>query len=142
MNNEVIKNDILEFFLVKMKLLDSNFVSGRKYRSSIGSSTVDPSMVTLFGDVKNQLIDRDWVKQRYISITKVDSDDPDNPQFEYRWGERAKLEFDKKDILNFVAKIYDKPVKAFSDQYQKIGPHNFVQETSTNQSTDQAMETE
>ena len=136
MNNEVIKDDTLELFLEKMKL------SGKKDRSSIGDPTVDPSKVTLFGDVRNQLIDKDWVKRRYIDITKIDSDDPFNPQYEYRWGERAKKQFDKKDILNFVAKIYEKPVKAFSDQYQMIGPHNFVEETSTDQSTDEAMETQ
>ena len=138
MNNEVIKTDTLELFLEKMKL---NFASGRKDRSRIGDAIVDPSMVTLFGDVKN-LIDKDWVKHRYLTKIDVDLDDPNNPQSEYRWGERAKKEFDKKDILNFVAKIYEKPVKAFSDQYQMIGPHNFVEETSTDQSTDEAMETQ
>ena len=140
MNNEVIKNDTLEAVLEKMKILDtSNDVSGRKYRKSIGNSAVDPSMITLFGDVKNQLIHKDWVKRRYIDITKIVSDDFDHPQFEYRWGERAKKEFDKKDILNFVANIYDKPVKAFKDQYQEIGPQNFVQEKDKVK-TDNSME--
>ena len=139
MNNEVIKNDTLEAVLEKMKILESNDVSGRKYRKSIGNSAVDPSMITLFGDVKNQLIHKDWVKRRYIDITKIVSDDFDHPKFEYRWGERAKKEFDKKDILNFVANIYDKPVKAFKDQYQEIGPQNFVQEKDQGK-TDDSME--
>ena len=71
----------------------------------MGDSQVDPSVVKIFGDVKRELIDKEWVKRRYIELTKVQDCDPDNPQFEYRWGERATIEFDKKDILKFVAKV-------------------------------------
>ena len=71
----------------------------------MGDSQVDPSVVKIFGDVKRELIDKEWVKRRYIELTKVQDCDPDNPQFEYRWGERATIEFEKKDILKFVAKV-------------------------------------
>ena len=35
-------------------------------------------------------------------------------------GERARFEFRKSDMLKFVAKVYDKPVTAFRDQYEEI----------------------
>jgi len=142
MNNEVIKSDTLENFLIKMKLWDSSV--GKKDRSRFGE--VDPSVVKIFGDVKGELIDKEWVKRRYIEYTKVQDCDPDNPQYEYRWGERAHIEFDKKDILKFVAKIYDKPVSAFCDQYQKIireeGDDVFGEEGENEQPKAEAMETE
>ena len=71
----------------------------------MGDSQVDPSVVKIFGDVKRDLIDKEWTRRRYIEMTKVQDCDPDNPQFEYRWGERATIEFEKKDILKFVAKV-------------------------------------
>ena len=71
----------------------------------MGDSQVDPSVIKIFGDVKRDLIDKEWTRRRYIDVTKVQDCDPDNPQFEYRWGERATIEFEKKDILKFVAKV-------------------------------------
>ena len=71
----------------------------------MGDSQVDPSVIKIFGDVKRDLIDKEWTRRRYIEMTKVQDCDPDNPQFEYRWGERATIEFEKKDILKFVAKV-------------------------------------
>jgi hypothetical protein len=49
---------------------------------------------------------------------QVDGGDPDNPQIEYRWGDRATHEFKNSDMLKFVADVYDQKPSVFRDQYQ------------------------
>ena len=57
----------------------------------------------------------------------------------------ANIEFDKKDILKSVANIYDKPVSAFCDQYQKIrrekGEDVFEEEGEIEQPKAEAIQT-
>lgn len=119
MNNGVIKDDALFQFLQKMRLWDEEVA--KRDRVSMGATSVDPSIIEQFGDIKN-LINKEWCQRlHYLTCTKVDDgSDPDVQQFEYRWGERAEHEFKKSDILKFVAHVYDKPVKAFGDQYEEI----------------------
>lgn len=82
---------------------------------------MDRSIFDAFGDVK-ALIEKDWcAKYHYIDVSRVEGGgDADNPQHEYRWGERAKIEFRKSDVLKFVAKHYERPVTDFKDQYEAI----------------------
>ncbi len=40
--------------------------------------------------------------------------------FEYSWGPRAKAEIKHSDILKFVARVYEKNVSEFRDQFEQI----------------------
>ena len=69
------------------------------------------------------------------------------PKWRYfNFFKKANIEFDKKDILKSVANIYDKPVSAFCDQYQKIrreeGEDVFEEEEEIEQPKAEAIETE
>ena len=105
MNNGQAKQDALFLFLEKLGLYDREN---------------DKKEVPLFGNVKT-LIEKEWgQKQHYIKVDKDDSAEPDTPANLYSWGERAELELKKSDVLKYVAKIYDKKVRDFSEQFNKI----------------------
>lgn len=57
----------------------------------------------VFGDVK-KYITVELVKQMYLNYVCI-SKDP--PKYEFTWGLRAKQEFDKRDLLQFVCQIMD-----------------------------------
>lgn len=55
-----------------------------------------------FGDVK-KLVMQEFVKQAYLELTKLPNNE--QPVFEVRWGQRAKLETSKLQILKFVSLV-------------------------------------
>ena len=55
-----------------------------------------------FGDVK-KLVTQEFVKQAYLELTKLPNNE--QPVFEVRWGQRAKLETSKLQILKFVSLV-------------------------------------
>ena len=52
---------------------------------------------------QKKLIINDFVRQLYINTEVVPQSDP--PKFILTWGERAKIEFSKKEVLSFAAKV-------------------------------------
>ena len=50
-----------------------------------------------------KLITQDFVKQLYINSEYIPSSDP--AKFNFVWGERATIEFTKKEILDFASKV-------------------------------------
>ncbi|KAK3870836.1 hypothetical protein Pcinc_023973 [Petrolisthes cinctipes] len=52
----------------------------------------------------NKLIYQDLVREKYLEVSLDKFTDP--PTKEFRWGERAHLELNKKEILELVCKIY------------------------------------
>ncbi|XP_074835461.1 non-structural maintenance of chromosomes element 3 homolog [Carettochelys insculpta] len=78
---------------------------------------VDPGMRhEVFGDVR-KLVTEEFVRQKYLEYNRIPHTDP--PEFEFQWGARAAKETSKMQILNFVAKIQSKDVKAWSTQYNE-----------------------
>jgi len=70
-----------------------------------------------FGDVK-KLVTQEFKQRLYLDIAKVQGSDP--PTYEYKWGERAKKEISRKDILQFVCAIYgDKHPEDWLQQYKE-----------------------
>ena len=73
-----------------------------------------------FGNIKN-LIDKEWCqKHHYIQMEKDENSDPDNPHFIYSWGERANVEVKKSEILKYIAEVYEKNPREFTEQYDNI----------------------
>ena len=58
-------------------------------------------MHPVFGDVK-KYITAELVKQMYLNYECI-SKEP--PKYEFTWGLRAKQEFDKRDLLQFVCRV-------------------------------------
>merc|ERR1712098_637274 len=59
----------------------------------------DPEVLDLFdGDVKKFVNDVLASRQHYLKRDRVDTGDPEVEQYEYTWGERAKLEVKESDF--------------------------------------------
>ncbi|XP_055912703.1 melanoma-associated antigen D2 [Eupeodes corollae] len=69
-----------------------------------------------FGSNIKKLITDTFVKQLYLKKTKSDKDAIENELF-YTWGYRSEEEFSKKDVLDAVSKLLNKPAKQFVLQY-------------------------
>ncbi|KAG5684095.1 hypothetical protein PVAND_013344 [Polypedilum vanderplanki] len=65
-----------------------------------------------------------FIKQLYLKRNKVEIEGKNDAYFTLSWGERAKLEFDKKQILEAVAKIMEKSPQAFINQYHAAHGHD------------------
>ncbi|XP_070193563.1 non-structural maintenance of chromosomes element 3 homolog isoform X2 [Littorina saxatilis] len=77
---------------------------------------IDPDIIhETFGDVK-KLVTQEFVKQAYLEFTKLPN--AEQPVFEVRWGQRAKLETTKLQILKFVSLMYSKDPSQWTSQYQ------------------------
>lgn len=61
-----------------------------------------------------KLVTQDFVRQLYLDLEPVDQDPP---QFLFKWGERAQVEFKKMEILEFASEIYGQPVDQFGTLY-------------------------
>ncbi|KYN34136.1 Melanoma-associated antigen G1 [Trachymyrmex septentrionalis] len=70
-----------------------------------------------FGDIK-QLVTVDFVNQRYLEKVIINKNDPTD--FEFTWGSRAKNELTYHSALQFVADIYDCPIKKWKLQYKAV----------------------
>ncbi len=50
-----------------------------------------------------KLVTNDFVRQLYINVEAVPQSDP--PKLTLKWGERAEIEFFKKQVLEFAAAV-------------------------------------
>ena len=55
-------------------------------------------------DVCKKLVTQELVKQLYIEAAPVPQSDP--PKLNFLWGDRAKIEFTKLEILTFASRVY------------------------------------
>ena len=53
-------------------------------------------------DIKKK-IQQDFIRQMYLVMDAIPATDP--PKFKFIWGERAKLEFTKMEILEFAREV-------------------------------------
>jgi hypothetical protein len=56
----------------------------------------------VFGDTK-KLLTQEFVRQGYLEYTRQPNSDP--PMYDFRWGQRAKVEISKRSCLNFVSQV-------------------------------------
>jgi hypothetical protein len=60
-----------------------------------------------------------FIKQLYLKRNKIEIEGRNEPHFTISWGERAKLEFDKKKVLAAVATFMEKSPQTFINQYNE-----------------------
>ncbi|XP_012056622.1 PREDICTED: melanoma-associated antigen G1 [Atta cephalotes] len=87
------------------------------FLQNLGIITDDNFQHEYFGDIK-QLVTVDFVNQRYLEKVIINKNDPTD--FEFTWGSRAKNEFTYRSALQFVADIYDCPIKKWKLQYKAV----------------------
>ncbi len=124
---KAVKSDVMNNFLSKIGVWEEGI---GKNQSVVRESAVSHAMVQTFGDAK-QLIEKEWVRQHYINMTKVEQNTVEDIVYEYRWGERAHIEIKPADILKFVANVYEKSPTEFREQYDEISkddPEAFAEE--------------
>jgi len=84
-------------------------------------STVESDVTELFDtDVKKFVNDVLVSRQHYLKRDRVETGDPEVEQYEYSWGERAKLEVKESDVLRMVCELYECEPRMFKEQYDKV----------------------
>ncbi|XP_071960645.1 non-structural maintenance of chromosomes element 3 homolog [Antedon mediterranea] len=72
----------------------------------------------VFGDVK-RILTIDFTKQMYLEYTKIPNSE--TPIHEFRWGLRAHKEISKRQILDFVCKVYgNMRPENWNTQYREV----------------------
>lgn len=69
----------------------------------------------IFGNVR-KLIVQDLVRQGYLASSTIDGD---TPKIMLEWGTRAHKEISKRDVVEFVAEVYNCQPEAFA-MYKKV----------------------
>ncbi|XP_055387058.1 melanoma-associated antigen D2 [Condylostylus longicornis] len=73
-----------------------------------------------FPFVVKKLLTETFVKQLYLKRTKVQPISASEAEYILEWGYRAQEEFSKKDILDIVANILQKPAVCFVRQHSEV----------------------
>lgn len=68
-----------------------------------------------FGKIKEK-----FIKQLYLKRRKAEIEGKNQTVVYFSWGERAALEFNKKDILESVAKMLKKPPSYFISHHKEV----------------------
>ncbi|KAL8589287.1 hypothetical protein ACOMHN_039930 [Nucella lapillus] len=96
--------------------MSGNVIKDGELWHGLKSLGIDPDLShETFGDLK-KLVSQELVKQGYLEFTKLPNSE--QPVFEVRWGQRAKLETSKMEILKFVSLMYGKEPGQWTTQYQ------------------------
>lgn len=72
-----------------------------------------------FGDVRKLVLDV-FVRQLYLKKTKLTMEASNEVRIQLEWGQRAELEFARKDVLQAVAGLMKRPATAFVQQYEEV----------------------
>lgn len=73
----------------------------------------------LFGDVRKLVLDV-FVKQLYLRKTKQTLEGSNDSQLTLEWGQRAELEFARRDVLEAVAKLMNRSADSFVRQHEEL----------------------
>jgi len=108
-------------FLKHLGIYEEMDRNKRGQRDTTADSTVDSEVTELFDtDVKKFVNDILVSRQHYLKRDRVETGDPEVEQYEYSWGERAKLEVKESDVLRMVCELYECEPRMFKEQYDKV----------------------
>lgn len=71
-----------------------------------------------FGDVRKLVLDT-FAKQMYIRKTKTTTEASNEVLVTLAWGQRAELEFARRDVLEAVAQLMGRPAESFAKQFDE-----------------------
>ncbi|XP_055713464.1 non-structural maintenance of chromosomes element 3 homolog [Phlebotomus papatasi] len=113
-------NDVPELSVIKF--LDSLQVS------------LDDENHLYFGNVKKHITET-FVKQLYLTRNKIDEEGGTEFIVYYSWGPRSTLELSKKEILDYVSTLLNRPAECFVEQYKEVhGEKSLPNSTQMNKS--------
>lgn len=127
MSNDVLRDDVLFQFLRKLGLSDRQ-TGGAELEASQGRRSLPPHLSSdssvhpdWFGSIRD-LVFKEWAqRQHYLEVKKLDdSPDPEQPNYEIRWGPRAEVEIKKSAMLTVIANLYGCSATNFRLQYNKV----------------------
>lgn len=72
-----------------------------------------------FGDVRKLVLDV-FPKLLYVRKTKQTLEGSNDTQLTLEWGQRAELEFSRRDVLNAVAKLMNRSADSFVRQHDEL----------------------
>jgi len=114
MSGGKISDETLFRFVMNLGLSGEDSTGRRK--DTIG---IEPEVSCLFeGDIKKFVNDTLVSKQHYLKRSRVL--DVEGEQYEYAWGERARVEVKKSSILKFICEIYGCKPKMFTEQFNEV----------------------
>ena len=70
-----------------------------------------------------ELVTKIWPQQLYLTTRKgpnKEKDEKDDKDREFRWGPRARVEFDRMQMLHLMAKIMNSKASDWKEQYQML----------------------
>lgn len=124
------------------------FMKGRAIEETTLSVFLDSINIDLqephdyFGNVK-KLISETFVNQLYLKKITIALESKTEGVVAYDIGERARYEFRKRDLLNSVATLMNKPMEFFVAQYEEVcDDGDEVEVDSQNDDTEETDETE
>lgn len=113
--DEAIKLGLL-FNILAIIYMNGDLISDTELWKILHKLGIDPDCRhEMFGDVKKLVLD-EFVKQGYLEYVKQTNSDP--PSYQFFWGQRARKELQKKDVLVHVSKIYGKEPTEWKSLWQ------------------------
>lgn len=108
----------LLMMVLSIVFMSGNVVQDGDLWHSLRSLGIDSDMPhETFGDVK-KLVMQEFTRQAYLECSRLQNSE--QPIFEVRWGQRAKLETCKKKVLKFVCLLYDMEPEQWAAQFQDM----------------------
>jgi hypothetical protein len=102
------KDSWMQYHEIEDFICRSNIRLDRKVYNGISEMTV------------RDLIKKEWVYQGYFMTRKNPTDEGNERKVEYRWGSRARAEFDRMNMLTLMAKIMKSKATDWKEQYNMV----------------------
>ncbi|KAK6175409.1 hypothetical protein SNE40_013878 [Patella caerulea] len=95
----------LLMIILSLVFMNNNIMQDSEMWHTLKKLGIDPEVPhETFGDVK-KLITSEFVRQGYLEYIRQPQTDPSI--YDFKWGQRAKAETSKRNILHFVSQMYD-----------------------------------
>lgn len=111
---------ILGFMMMQKK---DSWMQFQDIEEFLGAINVDLDQEVFNGSSKHtmkELLTKTWVHQGYFTTRRNPTDEGSDKKMEYLWGQRARAEFNRREVLNFMAKIMKSTATDWKEQYKMI----------------------
>lgn len=107
------------FYIVKLILFNNIHFLAHLFQFLERLNIDEKDSHNFFGDA-GKLIRETFPRQLYLKRMKIEIEGVNDVRFNYAWGQRANVEFDKKVLLTTVAEMMNKSPLNFINQYREV----------------------